>query len=149
MASNGFYAIRFTLGRRVHGRFPWPWLSFWSLGIHYITKNMKVLFTLIVSFGLAFASFADSPDKTASSQLLSRSYKVNTETFLVHLKQRMPPNPKETDTELLLRYFKREHVEIKPPESIFWNEKLSRIFARATKPDQDKIQQLIIEIADH
>ena len=41
--ANGFYAIRFALRRRVHGRFPWPWLSFWSLGhTSYALQIMKL-----------------------------------------------------------------------------------------------------------
>ena len=105
---------------------------------------MKTLLAFIIGFGLAFTSFGSSTD-----QMEQRTYKVSTKTFLAHLKHRLPPKSGETDTELLVRYFKQKHVEIKPPESIFWNEKMSLIFAKATKPDQGKIEQLVMEIVDY
>jgi hypothetical protein len=103
----------------------------------------------MIGVGLAFTSFADSTNQTSSDVFLMRTYKVSTETFLAHLKHRLPPKSGETDTALLIRYFKQKHIEIKPPESVFWNETMSLIFAKATKPDQDKIEQLVIEIVDH
>ena len=118
-----------------------------TLGIHYIKNNMKALFTLVIGFGLVCASFGGSTDQATSPELLfSRTYKVSTDTFVAHLKHLLPPKSGETDTELLVRFFKQKDVEVKPPESVFLNEQMGMLFARATKSDQDKIEKLVEKI---
>jgi phenylpropionate dioxygenase-like ring-hydroxylating dioxygenase large terminal subunit len=111
---------------------------------------MKTLFTFAIGFGLALASLGGSTNQTTSADLLEmRTYKVSTDTFVAHLKHLLPPKAGESDTELLVRFFKQKHVEIKPPESIFLNEKMSLLFARATQADQKKIEHLVTEIVGH
>jgi len=124
-----------------------PHRSVLTLGIHYIKNNMKALFTLVIGFGLVCASFGGSTDQATSPELLfSRTYKVSADTFVAHLKHLLPPKSGETDTELLVRFFKQKDVEVKPPESIFLNEQMGMLFARATKSDQDKIEKLVEKI---
>ena len=43
-------------------------------------------------------------------------------------------------------HIKRKDVEVKPPESVFLNEPMGMLFARATKSDQDKIEKLVEKI---
>ncbi len=108
---------------------------------------MKALLTLIIGFVSVSVSLAGSTDQTTSpGLLLSRTYRVSADTFVAHLKHLLPPKPGETDTELLVRFFDLKHIEIKPPESVFLNEQMGMLFARATKSDQDKIEKLINKI---
>ena len=107
---------------------------------------MKALFTLIIGVGLAFTSFGGSTDQTTSPQLLARTYKVSTDTFMAHLKHLLPSNAGETDTALLVRFFKQKGVEIKPPEAVFWNDKKGLVFVRATASDQSKVEKLVEKI---
>ena len=110
--------------------------------------NMKTLLTLIIGFGLALTSFGGSTNQTTSADLLlSRTYKVSVDTFMSHLKHLLPPGPGESDTELLIHFFKQKHIKIKPPKSVFLDEKLNLLFVHATQADQDKIEKFVEEIA--
>ena len=109
-------------------------------------ENMKALFPLIIAVGLAFTSFGGSTDQTTSPQLFSRVYHVSTNTFVPHLKHLLPPKAGETDTALVVRFFKQKHVEIKPPEAVFLNEEKGMLFVRATQTDQDEIEKLVEKI---
>ena len=124
---------------------------------------MKTLLTFIIGFGLTLTSFGDLTNRTtgvmtgqttdgmtnqtiSTDSLVMRTYKVNAETFVANLKYLMPPRPGESNTALLIRYFKQKHIEIKPAKSKFLNEKKNLLFALAPKEDQDKIKHVIIEI---
>jgi hypothetical protein len=108
---------------------------------------MKVLFVLVIGFGLVCVSFGGPADQTTSPELLlSRHFQVNADTFVAHLKHMLPPKSGETDTELLVRFFKQKHVEIKSPKSVFLNKERGEVFARATEADQNMIEKLIEKI---
>ena len=111
------------------------------------TKNMRTWFTFIIGFALAFTSFGGSTDQTTWPELLlSRTYYVSTNNFMAHLKHLLPAKAGETDSELVARFFKQKHVDIKPPEAMFFNDKKGLLYVRATQAHQDKIEKLIEKI---
>jgi hypothetical protein len=74
------------------------------------------------------------------------TYNVSAGTFVANLKYLLPPRFGESNTMLLIRFFKQRHIEIKPPESIFLNEKRNLLFAWVPQVDQDKIRHVVFEI---
>ena len=88
-----------------------------------------------------------STNQTKSTDSLEmRTYKVSAGTFVAHLKHLLPPRVDESNTELLIRFFKQRHIEIKPPKRIYLDEKKNLLFALAPKEDQDMIKHAITEI---
>lgn len=108
---------------------------------------MKALFTFIIGFGLVLMSLGGSTNETASAgQLITRTYKVSTETFVSHLKHLAPARPAESNQELLLRFFKQEHIVMQQPATVLLDEKKGKLLVRTTQSDQDKIAVLIQKI---
>ena len=107
-------------------------------------KTFHILFFMVL---LAFTGYGGTTNQSTSADSLERRiYKMDTGTFVAYLKHESPPKAGETDTEMLVRYFKQKQVEIKPPESVFWDEQKSLIIVRATNSDLDKIEDLILEV---
>jgi hypothetical protein len=89
----------------------------------------------------------DSTNQIASADSLEmHTYNVSAGTFVANLKYLLPPRFGESNTMLLIRFFKQRHIEIKPPESIFLNEKRNLLFAWVPQVDQDKIRHVVFEI---
>ena len=110
---------------------------------------MKILLTLILGMGLALTSIGSPTNETATAsgdRLLTRSYKLDSETFVKSLKQSAPPKSGESNQDLLVRFFKENRVETQRPTSIFLDEKANRLFVRATKVQQDRIQTLLEKV---
>lgn len=121
------------------------WLARQACAHHH--TFMKALFTFIIGFGLVLTSFGGSTNETASAgQLITRTYKVGTETFVSHLKHLAPARPAESNQELLLRFFKQEHIVMQQPATVLLDEKKGKLLVRTTQSDQDKIAVLIQKI---
>jgi hypothetical protein len=115
---------------------------------------VKTILATTLIFGLAFTGFSGTTNETNASQiqseqLLSRHYKVTAETFWNNLKDLAGTKEGESDIQTLLRYFKQNGIEIKNPESIFWNEEINQLFVRATKVHQNKIKRLVEAIQNN
>ena len=95
---------------------------------------------------MAFTSFGDPTNHAPAVALVVRSYKVKTDAFVAHLMHFLPPKAGETDTQLLIRFFKGQGVEIKPPESVYLVAQKDLVIARATQSNQDKIEKLVEKI---
>ena len=106
---------------------------------------MKLILALVITIGFCFLSLASSTNTLDQAEnLLSRSYKLSSSsTFVEHLKNFLPPKPGESDTKLLIRFFKTKRIDIKAPESVYLNVELNTVFVHAPQSDQDKIERLI------
>jgi len=110
---------------------------------------MKILLAFILGLGLVLTSVGAPTNETTTASgelLLTRSYKIDTETFVKSLKQLAPPKSGESNQDLLVRFFKENRVETQRPTSVYLDEKRNRLFVRATKIEQDKIQTLFEKI---
>jgi hypothetical protein len=116
---------------------------------------MKTLLAITLIVGLPFAGFCgttnetNNASQTQSEQLLSRHYKITAETFVSNLKNLAGTKEGESNIQILLRFFKQNRIEIKNPESIFWNERINQLFVRATEVHQHKIEQIVEAIQDN
>ena len=108
---------------------------------------MKPLFTFILGFGLVLTGLAGTTNEMApAGDLITRRYNVNTQTFVSHLKHLAPARPSESDQDLLLRFFKQEHVEMEKPAAVLLDEKTGKLIIRAKRSDQDKVEALVARI---
>jgi hypothetical protein len=104
---------------------------------------------------LAFAGFCGTTNETNNAaqtqpeKLFSRSYKITTETFVSNLKNLAGAKEGESDFQILLRFFKENDIEIRPPESIFLSEEKNRLFVRSTEAHQDKIERVVAAIINN
>ena len=78
----------------------------------------------------------------------SRTYTIAAE-FEGNLKHLAGTKEGESNQEMLLRFFKESHIEIKPPEAVFLKEEKNLLFVHATSADQDKIERVVIAIQDN
>ena len=126
---------------------------------------MKALLTaIILNIGFVLASIAgdtsvgivdarvsgttNQPDDTGP-KMSARSYKVTPDTFYSSLKRQIAPKDGESDIKLLRRYFQEHHIDLANPKAaVFMNDKLGRLFVKVTPSDQDKVEQLVIEIVN-
>jgi hypothetical protein len=127
----------------------------------WFARVMKKIFAaifLIIVFiiiGLAFFRGCKKTNETPNAtqlqqeQLFSRHYEITTETFVSNLKRLAGTKENESDLQMLLRFFKQNGIEIKNPESVFWKEENNRLFVRATKVHQDKIERVVAAIHDN
>jgi hypothetical protein len=81
-------------------------------------------------------------------QLPARTYKITTE-FEGNLKRPAGTKEGESNQEMLLRFLKESHIEIKPPEAVFLNEEKNLLFVRATLANQDKIERVVAAIQNN
>ena len=103
---------------------------------------------------MAFTGFCGTTNETngvssaQTEKLATRTYKITTE-FEGNLKHLAGTKKGESNQEMLLRFFKESHIEIKPPEAVFLNEEKSLLFVRATLVNQDKIERLVMAIQNN
>ena len=115
---------------------------------------MKTFLTLALITGLAFTggcgktNQANSAVQNQQESLSSRTYTIAAE-FEGNLKHLAGTKEGESNQEMLLRFFKESHIEIKPPEAVFLKEEKNLLFVHATSADQDKIERVVIAIQDN
>jgi hypothetical protein len=116
-------------------------------------KIFAAIFLIIVLFIIALAFFRGCKKTNATQlqqeQLFSRHYKITAETFISNLKNLAGTKEGESNMQMLLRFFKQNGIEIKNPESIFWNEGINQLFVRATEVHQHKVEQIVMAIQDN
>jgi hypothetical protein len=103
------------------------------------------------SFGIVDASISGSTNQPADigPKMSMRSYKITPDTFYSSLKRKIVPKDGESDIKLLQRYFQEHHIDLtKPKAAVFLNEKLGKLFVRVTPADQDKVERLVVRIAN-
>ena len=116
---------------------------------------MKTHLAIALIIGLALTGFCGTTNETNSAsqiqseQLLSRHYKITAETFVSNLKNLAGTKEGKSDMQMLLRFFKQNGIEIKNPESIFWNEEINELFVRATEIRQHKIERLVMAVQNN
>jgi len=105
---------------------------------------MKILLTVIMGFGLIFSSFADQTNGTATAEpsLYTRVF-LFTPSSVSRLQLLLPPKAGESNQELLLRYFKTQHGEIKKPATLVFEEQNKRLMIHATPDALNKIEDLL------
>ena len=109
------------------------------------TISLVLLCLTLVSFGLVFTSFGgDTNEPYELTPLPTRVYNINGETFMPHLKQLITPKSGESNQDLLLRYFKDQHIEIKKPAALIMVlEGDSFLIVRTTAHDLAEIKRLL------
>jgi hypothetical protein len=77
-----------------------------------------------------------------------RGYKIPFDTFFISLKKKIAPKDGESDKELLVRYFKEQHIDFysHPGFAMFLNDRKGMLYVRATPTEHDKIEHLISDI---
>jgi beta-galactosidase beta subunit len=79
----------------------------------------------------------------------TRSYKITPDAFYSSLKHQIVPKDGESDIQLLRRYFQEHHIDlVSPKAAVFLNEKLGQLFVRVTPSDQNKVERLVVQIAN-
>jgi beta-lactamase regulating signal transducer with metallopeptidase domain len=79
-------------------------------------------------------------------QLYSRTFRLNTNAFLANLQKKVGS---ETNIAVALRRLLLiAGVELSPPESLFYSYGKSMLFVRATKPDLDLVEKVVVELND-
>lgn len=80
-------------------------------------------------------------------RLLMRTYWVNLNAFLAGLQQQSGIKLKGNMSLALRNYFTKLGVDMESPpgKSVFYNDRLGRLFVKATEPDLDIIEHFIIE----
>jgi hypothetical protein len=111
---------------------------------HY--KIMKTLLTFIIGVGLALTSFGDQTNTPAADGLFSHAYRVETQTFVIQLRQLAPPKPGESNQELLRRFLQEQHVTFQKPAGVSFNEKHGIVSVHGTKDDLKKADAVILRI---
>jgi len=110
---------------------------------------MKSLLVLLLGLSLVLPSFCGSTNETTTASgahLLTRSYKISPDAFVQNLKKLAPPKSGESNQQLLVRFFKENHIEILKPAAVFLDEKKERLLVRTTQTDMDQIESLIQKI---
>lgn len=105
-----------------------------------------VLLLCVLAMILAVANHRAHSPPASAGDLITRRYNVNTQTFVSHLKHLAPTRPSESDRDLLLRFFKQEHVEMEKPAAVLLDEKTGKLIIRAKRSDQDKVEALVARI---
>ena len=71
------------------------------------------------------------------------AYYIKGEKFMPHLKQLITPKTGESDENLVLRYFKEQHIEMKWTAKLYWITEPEVLVVHATGKDQGKIKRLL------
>jgi hypothetical protein len=113
-------------------------------GILGIVNLMKTLLTVIMGFGLICSSLGDQTNDTAAAEpsLYTRVF-LFTPSSVSRLQLLLPPKAGESNQELLLRYFNTQHVEIKKPATLMFEEKNNRLMIHATPDALNKIEDIL------
>ena len=85
--------------------------------------------------------------KVGSEWVLSLNYKVAPDALMAHVKAELRPQSGESDDALLVRYFKKNGIEIKSPEYISLNKNAQLLFIQATQSHVARIEPLILKFA--
>jgi len=72
-----------------------------------------------------------------------RVYHVSGEKFIPHLKQLVTPKTGESDQDLLLRYFKEQHIKMQKPAMVYLILDADILVVHAPGADQAKIESLL------
>ena len=75
--------------------------------------------------------------------MFSRAFYINGKKFTSHLKQLVTQEKGESDQELLLRYFKQQHIDMEDPASLILDETANKLIVHATVDDLDKIENVV------
>ena len=116
---------------------------------------MKTLLTVAISLGLLFTGTvgcrkhnneAADTSQAQGVSLFSRSYPINTATFVGNLRRIAAPKGRESNQDLLIRFFKENGVAMDPPAALLLDEGGNRLLVRAPEPEKDKVQALFARI---
>ena len=100
---------------------------------------------LLVIAGLLF--WHHKQHSSVAPIMEQRIYTITPDTFFASLQHLIAPKDGESHQQLLLRYFKQHGIDIDTkPAALFADEVHSRLFVRVTKSDQNKVEQLVMEI---
>jgi hypothetical protein len=112
---------------------------------------MKSFFPVVIGFSLALASLGSATNEVvgmSGEALLTRSYTINSGSFVKNLGQLMPAKSGESHQELLLRFVKANKVEIQKPTVVLLDEPDNRLLVRATEINMEKIEQLVVKVVN-
>ncbi len=74
-------------------------------------------------------------------RLYSRVFNLNNDAFLANLRKR--DSSKTNVTTVVRQLCLTAGVELTPPKSIFYNDRMGLLFVRATEPDLDKVEKVL------
>jgi len=78
-----------------------------------------------------------------SSGIYTRTFKIDLPTVLQNINRITSSQPEENPLETIVRFIKQNGVEINPPDSIFFNDRLEQLFVRTSLTNLDAIEYLI------
>ncbi|HVU08641.1 MAG TPA: M56 family metallopeptidase [Verrucomicrobiae bacterium] len=102
----------------------------------------KPIYYSVHDYAIVFSS-GKSPDSLA---LYSRHFRVDTNTFFSNLRRttKLPADAPFWD--VFTNYLAFIGVDLRPPKSVFYNERLSELYVRATLSDLDKIENALSKL---
>lgn len=110
---------------------------------------MKTSLTFLLGLSLALSGIASPTNETikASQQNLhTRQFKVSTDSLVRNVTRLLPPKAGESNHDLLVRFFKENHVNIQKPATLSLDEKKGLLLVRTSLGDLDKIEELVAQI---
>jgi hypothetical protein len=104
-----------------------------------ITHVNKPMEYTVLDWGILF-----SPNNPQASRLFSRTFRVDTNVFLAHLKEQTGV---QTNVAFVLKQlFSKAGVKLVPPKAVFYNDRLGLVFVRATQHDLDVVENIIARL---
>ncbi len=116
---------------------------------------MKTLLTVAVSLGLlctAGLGCKKQNNETADASqaqgvsLFSRSYPINSATFAANLRRVAAPKGRESNQDMMVRFFKENGITVDPPAAVLLDEGGNRLLVRAPESEKEKVQALFERI---
>lgn len=116
---------------------------------------MKTILTVAISLGLLFTGAvgckkhnneAADTSQAQGVSMFSRSYPITTATFVAKLRQIAAPKGRESNQDLMIRFFKENGITIDPPAAVLLDEGGNRLLVRAPESEKEKVQALFERI---
>jgi len=99
----------------------------------------------LLAFSAIAALGAESHVSTNAPEMEVRFYDLQTNAFYSNLKFQEPLR-NETNFYLLRSYFLTRGVDLRPPSTIFLNERTGKLLVRATPEIQKKVQPIVTQL---
>ena len=115
---------------------------------------MKKLLMMATMLALVFGDTLGCKKHDAASgsagqgqaPMFTQSYSIDAKAFVANLRRIATPKERESNQELLLRFFKENNVAMDPPAALLVDENGNRLLIRAPESEKARIQTLFQKI---
>ena len=109
---------------------------------------MRTIIALALGLGLIFAGATGCKPKNEAQPagLFTKSYKINTATFVGNLKRMAGKKPGESNQQAALRFFHENNLVQEPQATVLLDEIGNRLLVRSNESERQKIQALFERI---